>query len=404
MRNQSLGRRDFILQGLASASSLAFAPVLSGQTPAARKLKYGVVGSGNRSRNFHLPMLRDNLPEVEIVALCDITPEALAEGLRVCGGSAVGYSDYSRMLSEHPDLDAVIVVVPNFLHADFTIQALEAGKHVLVEKPMAIHLADANRMREAARQRNLVLQVGLQSRYSTAFHRMAELIAQGAIGDLEVVFGSIFRGDWNPKSWKYTDPKTGKKTNWRFLTYTAGSSLCEDGIHELDVIHWLVGAPPQQIQAQGGNSVFKDRETIDNANLLIQFSNGVRCAFAFTIFTPDVSDSVVKRFFGSQAEMLLEEHGDGQNIVINHYQGKTERVFVPNRTPEEDKVWHGNPNDDDFNIETCREHKAFANSIRTGAPPFADGQVGLDAIHISLAAERSLRTGRIISWQDEETL
>jgi predicted dehydrogenase len=349
-------------------------------------------------------MLRDYLPETEVVALCDITPEALAEGLRICGGSTVGYSDYKRMLSEHPDLDAVIVVVPNFLHTDFTVQALEAGKHVLVEKPMAIHLADANRMTEAARQRNLVLQVGLQSRYSTAFHRMAEMIAQGVIGDLEVVFGSLFRGDWNPRSWKYTDPQTGKKTSWRFLTFTAGSSLLEDGIHDLDVIHWLVGADPRQIQAQGGNCVYKDRETIDNAQLLIQFSNGVRCTFAFSVFTPDVSEPVVKRLFGSQGEMFLEEHADGQNIVINHYRGQTERVFVPNRTPEEDKFWHGRPDNGDFDIETYREHKAFARSILTGAPPFADGRVGLDAIHISLAAERSLRTGRIISWEDKEAL
>src|SRR5205823_14265139 len=97
---------------------------------------------------------------------------------------------------------------------------------------MALRLADADRMIDAAKRKNRVLQVGQQSRYSEAYGRMHELIGQGAIGDLHYIFGSLFRGDWFAGSWKYTDPVTGKKTNWRLLTKTAGSALLEDGIHE----------------------------------------------------------------------------------------------------------------------------------------------------------------------------
>jgi len=400
--NDTFGRRDFLLQGAAGAAGLTLASALPGHATPPKKLKYGVAGSGNRSRNGHLPMLLNYLPEVEVVALCDITPDALAGGLRVCGGSTAGYNDYDRMLAEHPELDAVVVIVPNFLHADFTVRALEAGKHVLVEKPIATHLADAHRMIEAARQKNLVLQVGLQSRYSSAFHRMAELIRQRAIGDLEVVVASLFRGDWNPRSWKYPDPKTGEKTNWRFLTFTAGSSLLEDGIHELDVIRWLVGADPRRIQAQGGNCVYKDRQTIDNAQLLVDFSTGVHLTFAFSIFTPNAHEPGIKRFFGSEGEMYLEEQSAGQDIVIHRYQGETERVFVPYRTSEEDTFWRGGPGNGDFDIETYRQHKAFAQSIMTGTPPFADGLVGRDAIHVPLAAEKSLRSGRVVGWEDDD--
>ena len=402
MPNDTFGRRNFLLQGVAGAAGLSVASALAGRTTPSKKLTYGVVGSGNRSRNGHLPMLRNYLPEVEIVALCDITPDALAGGLRVCGGTTAGYSDYDRMLAEHPELDGVVVIVPNFLHADFTLRALEAGKHVLVEKPMATHVADARRMIEAARHKNLILQVGLQSRYSSAFHRMAEMIRQRTIGDLEVVVGSLFREDWNPRSWNYTDPKTGEKTNWRFLTFTAGSSLLEDGIHELDVMRWLVGADPRRIQAQGGNCVYKDRQTIDNAQLLVEFSNGVRLTFAFSIFTPNVHDPGIKRFFGSEGEMYLEEQSAGQDIVIRRYRGEIERVYVPYRTPDEDKFWRGGPGNGDFDIETYRQHKAFAQSIMTGTAPFADGIVGRDAIHLPLAAEQSLRGGRVVAWADED--
>jgi predicted dehydrogenase len=401
MRNASLRRRDFLRQGAAGAAGLALAPGLGGQSSAPGKLKYGIVGAGNRSRNRHVPILRNYVPEVEIVALCDITPEALREGLEKCGGSTAGYSDYGRMLAEHPELDAVLVVVPNYLHADFTVQALEAGKHVLVEKPMATHLADADRMIEAARRKNRILQIGLQYRYSTAFHRMADLMRQGAIGNLEMVFAALFRDDWNPRSWKYTDPKTGEKTNWRFLTFTTGSSLLEDGIHDLDVIHWLVGADPVRIQAQGGNCVYKDRQTIDNAQLLVEFSNGARLTFAFSIFTAKVHEPEVRRFFGSEGEMYLERQDKGQNIVTRRYRGATERVFVPYRSAEEEQFWRDDQGNGDFDIETYRELKAFIQSMTTGANPFADGKVGRDAMHISLAAEYSLRGGGIILWDDQ---
>src|SRR5208283_4045352 len=165
------------------------------------------------------------------------------------------------------------------------------------------------------------------------FRRMAELLRQGAIGDLELVFAALFRGDWNPKSWKYTDARTGVSTNWRFLTYTAGTSLMEDGIHELDVIHWLVNAQPKLIQAQGGNNVFRDRETIDNAGVLIEFSNHVRCNFGFSLITPEVPDGRVLRFFGSKGEMTYRQEPDGQYVVINPYRGQTQRIPVPFNQP-----------------------------------------------------------------------
>ncbi len=394
-----VSRRNFLVGGMAGAAGLALPSGLQGLPSPTTKLRYGVVGSGNRSRNGHLPILRDYFPEVEIVALCDITREALKEGLRVCGGSTAGYTDYAKMLAEHPELDAVLVIVPNYLHAEMTARALEAGKHVLVEKPMAIHLADADRMIEAAKRHQRVLMVGFQLRYASAYHRMAELIRQGAIGDLEYVFAALFRGDWNPKSWRYTDAKTGQSISWRFLTLTAGSSLLEDGIHELDIIHWLVGAEPRRIEAQGGNNVYRNRQTIDHAGVLIEFANDVRCNFAFTLFTPDLPNERMIRFLGSRAEMELENEGPGQQIVIRTYGGKTERIPVPYLQPEEEKFWKGDI--DDLDIETYRLHKAFIESITSGVQPFSDGKIGRVAIHISLAAERSLRAGSVLRWEEE---
>jgi predicted dehydrogenase len=302
------------------------------------------------------------------------------------------------MLAEQKDLDAVLVVVPNYVHADITVDALEAGKHVLVEKPMATHLADADRMIAAARKNKRVLQLGMQSRYSDGYQRMAQMIHSGAIGEVVSLAGALFRGDWFPGSWQYTDPATGKKTNWRMLTKTAGSALLEDGIHELDVIHWLVNSEPTRVQAHGGNNVFRDRETIDNAGILVEFANGARLTFAYTIFSPGVPDSRPLRIFGSKAEIGFERRrGDDGEIVVQPYRGRAERIPVPYLRPEE-AAWKEMGS---FDVETARLHRAFAKSVNTGAPVWPDGQAGRDAIHISLAAERSLRTGRIFPWSDE---
>jgi predicted dehydrogenase len=313
------------------------------------------------------------------------------------------------MLSAHPELDAVVVVVPNFLHAPVTIAALEAGKHVLIEKPMATRVADATKMLETAKKQQRILEVGFQMRYSQLFHRMDDLLGQGAIGDLELVFAALFRGDWNPRSWKYTDPQTGVSTNWRFLTYTAGCSLMEDGIHELDVIHWLVNARPKLIQAQGGNNVYRDRETIDNAGLLIEFANQVRCNFGFSLFTPGTPDGLVMRFYGSKGEMTFRREMDGQYVVLNPYRGKAESIPVPYYQPGEEEVWNdllkrrrSDPMSNDNEISTYRVHREFLKSLETGAAPFADGGVGRDAIQITLAAEHSLRGGHVIPWDSTE--
>jgi len=313
------------------------------------------------------------------------------------------------MLSAHPEMEAVVVIVPNFLHADVTIAALEAGKHILTEKPIATHVADATKMIETAKKQQRVLAVGFEMRYSLLFHRMADMLRQGAIGDLEMVFAALFRGDWNPRSWKYTDPQTGVSTNWRYLTYTSGCSLMEDGIHELDVIHWLVNSQPKVIQAQGGNNVYRDRETIDNAGILIEFANQVRCNFGFSLFTPGAPDGLVLRFYGSKGEMTFRREPEAQYVVLNPYHGKAETVAVPYFQPDEQEVWndmlkrrHADPMGNDNEISTYRVHREFLKSLETGAAPFADGEGARDAIHIALAAEHSLRSGQVVPWDSAE--
>jgi predicted dehydrogenase len=135
----------------------------------------------------------------------------------------------------------------------------------------------------------------------------------------------------------------------------------------------------------------------------VRFANGAQLTFAYTVFTPNASDARQVRIMGSKAEMRVEGTRGKMEIVVHPYDvqnGKEQRI--PASDERADESFWGKDGRVDFDVETFREHRAFAHSIRTGAAVHADGKVGRDAIHISLAAERSLRNGRIYKWTEEE--
>ena len=116
------------------------AAVLSAQ--AVRKIRIAIIGTGHRGW-AHINVIKTGKVDVETVALADPTPEFRDRAATLVGSPVATYSDYRKMLAEVRDLDGVLVVTPNFLHAEVTIAALERGLHVLCEKPMATSVADA---------------------------------------------------------------------------------------------------------------------------------------------------------------------------------------------------------------------------------------------------------------------
>lgn len=128
------------------------------------KLKIGVIGCGTIAKYRHLPEYDAN-PEVELVAVCDLEPERAEAYAEQYGAKAL--TDYNELL-QIEELDAVSVCLPNYLHAPVTIDALNAGKHVLCEKPMATSREEAEQMIEAAAQNGKKLMIGHNQRFVAA--------------------------------------------------------------------------------------------------------------------------------------------------------------------------------------------------------------------------------------------
>ena len=149
----------------------------------AEKLKVGIVGCGGIANGKHLPNIK-RLPNVEVTAFCDIIIERAEEAKANYGTpDAKTYLDYKDLIKDE-SLTAVYVLTPNISHSEITVAALNAGKHVLCEKPMAMNGAEADAMCEAAKRNNKVLTIGYQTRSSSSFQYARELVASGAVGDI----------------------------------------------------------------------------------------------------------------------------------------------------------------------------------------------------------------------------
>ena len=384
-------RRSFLVTAGATALA-ASASALEAQT-SEKPLRIAIVGSGHRAW-AHLAILKA-LPQYQVVAIADPTPANLDHGASLAPGAKT-YSDYHKMLAEQKDLDAVIVITPSFLHSEVTVAALNRGLPVLCEKPMATTVEDANKMIEASKKAGKTLYIGFQKRLVPTHIKMHELAAAGEIGNVEFISGNLFRGDWNPESWKYTNPKTGVATNWRYLTYTEGSALLEDGIHELDTLNWIVNNKIARVTAAGGNNVFKDRETVDHAAVIVEYENGVKISFDFSLFAPNAGPTSRRMvIIGSSGVMTPE---NGKVAIRTHARGPVRYVDVPDNKPKVEIANAAGSSAQD--PETYEQYQRFEQCVRNGKPPLVAPEDGKTAIKMVLLAEKSLRAHRVMSWND----
>lgn len=194
------------------------------------KLRVGIVGTGFIATRAHLPAFQHH-PQTEVVALCDVN-EDRARGVAEKFGVPQVFSDYRQML-QTADLDLVTVCTPNALHAPVTIAALEAGAHVLCEKPMAITTADAKAMAAAAGRTGRKLTIGFHNRFLPPSQALKDFVDQGFLGEIYYARVSLLRRTGIPGygSWFTNKDLAG------------GGGLIDIGVHGLDLALWFMGHP-----------------------------------------------------------------------------------------------------------------------------------------------------------------
>lgn len=227
-----------------------------------RKLKIGIVGLGRVASKTHIPVLK-SLDNVEVVAGAEKNPER-AQRVKSLFNLARVYDSYEDMFDSEK-LDGVYVCLPNFLHKDACIKALERGLHVLCEKPMGMSVKEAEEMTALAEAKGLVLMPGYKKRYARNFKKAKELIESGLLGKIIQVQGTFVTPgpyiSWDPKSDWYLDEK------WHGVIY-------DTGCHLVDLLLYLVpfGILNVKVVSQHG---FNGYNTPTNVACTFEMESGI---------------------------------------------------------------------------------------------------------------------------------
>ncbi|MBI2844039.1 MAG: Gfo/Idh/MocA family oxidoreductase [Armatimonadetes bacterium] len=310
------------------------------------KIKVGVIGCGGIARRRHFPALLAQ-PDVEVVAACDVDENCVQSVASEFGVPRV-FSDYKDMLSMD-EMDAVDICTPNFVHMAPTIAALEAGKHVLVEKPIARNAAEAARMVEAARKSGTKLMVAHCFRFRSDSQALKRFVDGGAMGEIYYARVHAIRRRGIPSWGVFTDKEK-----------QGGGPLIDIGVHILDTALWLMGYPRPVSASAMTYAKFGKRPGViglwgqwdynnftveDFAAGFVRFENGasltIESSFAANIEKDSMNFCILGTEGGCQFDPLKifrEEHGTLVDLTptclptVDMYQAEV-RAFL-------DSIWN----------------------------------------------------------------
>lgn len=217
-----------------------------------KKLKVGIIGCGGIANGKHMPSLA-KLDTIEMVAFCDIIPEKAEEAAKKFGAEDANvYEDYKKLL-EDKTIDVIHVCTPNKSHSEIAVAALEAGKHVMCEKPMAKTADGARKMVEAAKRTGKKLSIGYQNRYRADSQYLKKLCEDGELGEIYFAKAHAIR--------RRAVPTWGVFLNEE---EQGGGPLIDIGTHALDLTLWMMNN--YKVKYVVGNAYHKLAETKDAAN------------------------------------------------------------------------------------------------------------------------------------------
>lgn len=261
-------------------------------------LRLGFIGTGRQGQKH----IRFNYgqPGLEIHTLCDILPFHLDQAMGLVGPATKAVTDYRYMLDD-PNIDAVVIATPFHFHAKPMQDALDAGKHVYVEKTLVKGHDQIAEVRKAVANTDRIIQTGYQHRYSDHLQHIAGLIQSGAIGTISKV-----NCTWNRNSdWRrpVPSPEFERAINWRLYREYSGGLTAELSSHQMDIIQWLMGSPPRQIMGTGGIDHWKDgRTTRDNIHLIVNHENGV--VVSYECMTTNAYEGSRMTFLGTEGTIV----------------------------------------------------------------------------------------------------
>jgi len=401
----------------------------------------GVGGMGMGDTRYAL-----NVPGVQLIGVCDVYDGRLERSREIWGKDIFTTRDYREVLARK-DVDAVIIATPDHWHARLTTEALAAGKHVYCEKPMVQKISEGHGVIEAHKKSGRILQIGSQYVSSHVFQKAKDLLAAGAIGELNMVEAWLDRNT-AIGAWQYSIPPDAspQTVDWdRFLGHAPkrpfepirmfrwrnyqdyGTGVAGDlFVHLLSGLHLVTGSlGPRRVYATGGIRFWKDGRDVPDVMLALldypktqqhpEFTLALRVNFA----SGGTQESFGFRFVGSEGVMTTSM----STLSLSKVPRESEPGFTidtfPKRVQEEFlKQYRAKyplqaPNADAMRaMEDVRytartsahqeHHRVFYEAIRAGRQSLEDAVFGLRAAGPALLANTSVYENRICRWDPEK--
>ncbi len=284
MSNGSFDRRDFLKGAAATVALLLTAEQVMAAEEGTEApvpgppVKIGVIGLGQWGKEIVTNL--SQMPSAQVAAICD-TYEPYVKKAKETAVSAATFADYKQLLAS-PDVEAVVVATPTHQHKEIVLAAIQAGKHVYCEAPIAGSMDDAKAIALAAQGSQKVFQGGLQSRSNPLYKHVLEFARTGVLGS-----PAQASAQWNKKlSWRRMAPTAEREAeiNWRLSKATSTGLAGELGIHHFDVANWYLNARPVAVTGFGSITAWKDgRDVPDTIQCVIEYPNGCNLVYSSTL-------------------------------------------------------------------------------------------------------------------------
>ncbi|GAB6926459.1 Gfo/Idh/MocA family oxidoreductase [Paenibacillus sp. JCM 10914] len=344
-------------------------------------INVGVIGTGSISA-MHLQSYQKH-DGANLLAVCDLNEERAQRAAEKYGASKV-YTDYHELLAD-PEIDAVSICTWNNTHAEISIAALNAGKHVLVEKPLCRTVEEALRVQEAVKSSGKLLQVGFVRRYDPNAQMLREFADKGEFGEIYFAKASSIRRLGNPGGW-FSD-----------IERSGGGPLIDIGVHVIDLCWYMMGRPkPVAVSANtyrklGNRSNVRnlsfyqaadydaEKNTVeDMANAMIRFENGASLMVdvSFTLHSKENQQSV--KLFGDKGGFEI----DPEVVIVTE-----KHDTIINIEPQTDNKGF------DFDAAFQSEVNHFISSIENGTSPLSPVEDGVEIMKILCGIYESAEKG-----------
>jgi len=381
-------RRNFIK----ASAAVGMAAILPGKerlfATGSDKLRVGLIGCGGRGTEAAQDCVTSS-PNVEITAMGDLFQDQLDKSLAELSRkvddkvsvtedtSFVGFDAYKKVIA--CDVDMVILATPPHFRPQHLTAAIEAGKHVFMEKPVAVDPTGIRSIiasSELAKNKGLAIVAGTQRRHQAHYLEIMKRIHRGDIG--EIVGGQCY---WNMGELWVKNKQPGwsdmewQCRNWLYFTWLSGDHIVEQHVHNLDIINWAIGTHPAQAMGMGGRQVRTGPEygnIFDHFAIEYEYPNGVR-VLSMCRQTAGCHDVVAERVVGTKGQTYTDGSTgliEGQNPF--KYEGESPNPYV-------------------------QEHADLIASIRNGKP-LNEGKQVAESTMTAIMGRMSAYTGRALKW------